>query len=259
MKTTSIRFLFAALALAGISPTITHAGLVVDGGFEPPNPTTTPNQLEGGYAAYFVGNSFGGPNNDAWTVVQIGGGYSDVAVTSTTEYANSPFPKTYYNANSGLQWLDLTGDYDNGVKLGVQQALATTPGGQYHLSFYVGDFNSVPAPVELDINGASVGTFTNKMIATFPSYNGDGVAGMTWQQFTYDFAATGASTTIAFYNLAPSGVLANGLDDVSVTGVPEPPTAVLLLTGVGLLLVVRRQVAGAKPSCPGLPSRAADA
>ena len=82
---------------------------------------------------------------------------------------------------------------------------------------------------------------------------------MTWQQFTYDFAATGASTTIAFYNLAPSGVLANGLDDVSVTGVPEPPTAVLLLTGVGLLHVVRRQVAGAKPSCPGLPSRAADA
>jgi len=154
MKTTSIRFLFAALALAGISPTITRAGLVVDGGFEPPDPTTTPNQLEGGYAAYFVGNSFGGPNNDAWTVVQLGGGYSDVAVTSTTEYANSPFPKTFYNANSGLQWLDLTGDYDNGVKLGVQQALATTPGGQYHLSFYVGDFNSVPAPVELDINGA---------------------------------------------------------------------------------------------------------
>jgi len=95
MKTTSIRFLFAALALAGMAPTITHAsGLVVDGGFEPPNPTTTPNQLEGGYVSYLVGNSFGGPNNNAWTVVQLGGGYSDVAVTSTTEYANSPFPKT---------------------------------------------------------------------------------------------------------------------------------------------------------------------
>jgi len=144
------------------------------------------------------------------------------------------------------------------VKLGVQQALATTPGGQYLLSFYVGNFSSATAPVQLDVNGSSVGTFTNTMSATYPSYNGDGVAGMSWQQFTYDFTATGASTTIAFYNLAAGGVLANGLDDVSVNSVPEPPTAVLLLTGVGSLLVVCRQVAGAKPSRLGLPSRVAD-
>ncbi len=262
MKSVTSRIVLAVAVLglvAGATGQARAGNLVVDGGFEPPNPTTTPNLLEGGYVGYFIGNSFGGPNNDAWTVVQLGGGFSDVAVTPTTEYANSsnsPFPKTYFNGNSGLQWLDLTGDYDNGVKMGVQQTLATTLGGQYLLSFYVGSFNSVPAPVELDINGASVGTFTNNMTATFPSYNGDGVAGMTWQQFTYDFAATGASTTIAFYNLAPGGVLANGLDDVSVSAVPEPSSFVLAsiasLIGLGCTWC-RRQAKSAACSACSLP------
>jgi len=149
-----------------------------------------------------------------------------VAIGSTTEFTNHPFAKTYFNANSGLQSLDLTGSMDNGVKMGVQQSVATQSGAQYQLSFYVGSFGPdiTHRSVELDINGTAVGTFTNSLAATYPPYNGDGVAGNTWQQFTYDFAATGSSTTIAFYNLASAGVSLNGLDDVSLTAtaVPDP-------------------------------------
>ncbi|MBV8609593.1 MAG: hypothetical protein JO034_19315 [Singulisphaera sp.] len=112
------------------------------------------------------------------------------------------------------------------MKMGVQQSVATQSGAQYQLSFYVGSFGPdiTHRSVELDINGTAVGTFTNSLAATYPPYNGDGVAGNTWQQFTYDFAATGSSTTIAFYNLASAGVSLNGLDDVSLTAtaVPDP-------------------------------------
>jgi hypothetical protein len=128
--------------------------------------------------------------------------------------------KTYFNANSGLQWLDLTGDTDNGAELGVQQVIPTVEGVEYQVSFYLGNYENSGAALELAVNGTSVGTFTNTLPATNPAYNGDGVASIVWQQFTTSFTATGASTTLTFYNAVASGVAGNGLDDVSVAAMP---------------------------------------
>ena len=57
--------------------TATRAQLVVDGGFEPPNPTTTPGLFQSGFVIRNVGDFFGGPSNNAWKVVQIGGGVDE--------------------------------------------------------------------------------------------------------------------------------------------------------------------------------------
>ena len=75
MRIASIKLILAALSLVAMSPTITHAAfdLIVDGGFEPPNPTATPNECQSGFVSELVGESFGGPNNNARKVVQIGG------------------------------------------------------------------------------------------------------------------------------------------------------------------------------------------
>jgi hypothetical protein len=241
MKSAKIATLTSVLAfLAGMSPQ-TRAD-VLDGGFETPA-TTTPNELNAGNVPETVGSSFGGPSNNAWTVVLKGTLSNNVAITSTSQYFMFGSTKEYYNANSGLQWLDLTGSGDNGAENGVQQTIATTPGQMYAVSFYVGyeSFNSTPATTELDVNGVAVGTYANSTASTFPTYNGDGVAVQTWKNFTYTFAATDSSTTLAFYNLSPAGNSVNGLDDVSVTATPEPASlGVLVVGGVGLLLRRRK-------------------
>ena len=115
-----------------------QTNLVIDPGFEPPNPTTTPGEFQNGFVVVNVGATFGGPNNNAWTVVQAGGISGDVAITSTTEYTHSSYGKTYFNGNSGLQWLDLTGDTDNGARVGVQQVIPTVAGVEYQVGFYLG-------------------------------------------------------------------------------------------------------------------------
>ncbi len=215
----AIRQILLILLLAGSTVATTRAqtNLIVDGGFESSDPMTTPGEFQSGFIRENVGATFGGPNNNAWTVVQAGGISGDVAITSTTEYTTTSLGKTYYNANSGLQWLDLTGDTDNGAEVGVQQVIPTVAGVEYQVGFYLGSNEGAPAAVELEVDGASVGTFTNTLPATFTPYNGDGVAGNVWQQFTTSFTATGASTTLTFYNAVASGVGGNGLDDVSVT------------------------------------------
>ncbi len=43
-----------------------------------------------------------------------------------------------FPAESGLQWLDLTGDVSNTVE-GVQQTVATMPGTTYDLTFWLGN------------------------------------------------------------------------------------------------------------------------
>jgi PEP-CTERM motif len=222
--------------------------LVVDGGFEI-DPTTIPNSSNfsgDGYAVRNVGQTFGGLGQNAWTVVQQGIGTVDVAVTSSTQYIGGFLPKTYYNGAFGAQWLDLSGGFDNGLKVGVQQSIATTPGTQYELNFYMGSwFNQVSA-LELNVDGAAVGNYSYQAPSGFPSYNGDGVAGSSWSLFSYNFTATGTTTPIAFYNLAPAGNSVNGIDNVSVTAIasaaaPEPGTLALLALGGTLVIVKRRR------------------
>ena len=200
------------LAFAGSA----SANLVVNGDFESPEiPSSSPE-------LYAVGESL-----DGWSV--FGPGRADVAVL------NGPFTQLglTFTHQSGVQSLDLTGL--SNTTAGVSQSIATVPGVAYDLSFYVGNVQSsgiwgTSSTVRVLLNGASFAT---------ASYAGGPTDALGWERFSYQFVATASSTALAFVNLDGPTDNVNQIDAVSVTVVPEPATAALLLCGMAAVMALR--------------------
>jgi hypothetical protein len=167
-------------------------------------------------------------------------GITDWTVTGPADTAVSIVSTTFaqdgvtFEAENGNQWVDLTGDNSNSTE-GIMQSVATTPGTNYVLTFYVGNTTGggifgTTSTDALYINGAQVNTYENS--------NTDST-GLNWEQFTYGFTASGASTTIGFVNLDPSNDNSNGLDmvdlEVGAPAVPEP--AYIWLVGAALVVM----------------------
>ena len=130
------------------------------------------------------------------------------------------------DAQNGDRFLDLS-DYSAGAPFGgVQQILSTNPGYEYTVTFYLGSSNVWGRPAALTVSAAGQsGSFESPTTGT----NND------WQQFSFQFVANSASTALSF--VGASGVNYIGLDNViaTVTAVPEPTTAALLLAGAVVL------------------------
>lgn len=158
-----------------------------------------------------------------------------------TNYVESISGTTvHFNAQSGTQWVDLSGR-SNLLTDGLSQAVATVPGQSYLLSFYVGRadaFDPTSAIVDLSINGGARTHFTNS----------DLTAGhINWKQFTVGFTAASASTTLSFLSgLATGAGFVAGLDNVTLAEVPEPATLGIwsLLFGLVGLTWARRARSG---------------
>ena len=216
------------LALLGVTIAFgAQANLVADGDFE--LPVTGPGGLNSGYLAFGSGATFGG----AWLVTGSG---NNVVVVPSTEYTTIGGPLIYFVSHGGSQSLDLTGEFDNGAAMGVQQTIPTVAGQTYSLSFWVGavttpdwDGYAGSATINVLLNGSAFQTAVNS------DPGGDAT---TWKQFSYLFTATGP-TTLAFQNGSPP-LGENGLDDVVVELVPEP--AALNLIPLALLAVCRRRM-----------------
>jgi len=167
-----------------------------------------------------------------WTVTGPAG--TNVGVVNTTFVQNG----VTFEAQDGNQWLDLTGLNSNSSE-GIMQSVATTPGTNYILTFFIGNTTGggifgTTSTDALKINGTQVGTFTNSNSA--PS-------NLNWQKFTFNFAAASVLTTIEFDNLDPSNDNSNGLDLVdlelgSASAIPEP--ASIGLVGSALLVIAFR-------------------
>jgi hypothetical protein len=196
------------------------ANSIVDPGFETP-------VLPVGASQTFAGGSTIGP----WTVLGV-----DVLLLQTNygEPGNGVNP---FNAQEGLNSVDLTGSGNTGPTDGVQQTISTLAGTNYLLSFYVGratggSFYSTPATVNLSINGGTAVAFTNS----------NSTPGMiNWQQFSTSLLATGSLTTIAFLNGTPLNTSEAGLDNVVVVpaAVPEPASLLILSSGLVSILGAR--------------------
>lgn len=214
------RAAFAVLVLAAAAGQAS-AAVITNGGFEA-NPA--PN---GSYIQAFGGDTTSIPG---WTVTG-----ADVLVIDADyiEPGNGVGGGTQtFNANSGQNAVDLTGAGNTSPADGIFQDVATVAGQAYSLSFYVGRaiggaVYSTPSTVDLQIDGGAVQSFTNALLGADNT--------IVWQLFTTTFVATDATTTILFSNGTPVGNNYAGLDDVSISAVPEPGTMSLLaLGGFGL-------------------------
>lgn len=210
--------------------------LISNGSFE--NPAVNPASQCGPYADCF-GYHNATPGNDfigAWLLLPnapIPSGYAAVMVTGYNyqETNNATGAALYFHPEDGLQALDLTGEGNQGPWNGVKQTVVTVAGQEYDLSFYLGHqygpapgYSSGPAALNLYINGQPIGLFSNGSNLN--------VNDITWQLENFVFTADSSSTTIAFQNATAYGNNYAGLDNVSLTPVPEPASLLLLLTGI---------------------------
>jgi MYXO-CTERM domain-containing protein len=198
--------------------------MAADSQFDSPSPAAI------GFTQYFGGQTMG-----PWQVLGV-----DILLLSS-EHSEGSGPALYFNAHSGDAAIDLTGDGNSGPTDGVSQAITTTAGQTYKVSFWVGNqsgtgsfgqFYTLPSTVDFQVDGGARNAFTNaNAIAN----------GIQWTQFETTFTATSDSTTIAFMNGTLVGDHYAGLDDVSVSPAPEPAAwAVMLLGLFGAGTAVRR-------------------
>ena len=116
------RSLLVAITAMGFSVSA-FANLITNGSFE------TPTVPVGSFSNFPTGSIA----ITGWTVVG-----PPVSVVSGS-FTSGPFS---FPAQDGIQWLDLTGPTSGGG--GVEQAVTTTPGQTYDLSFYVGNVSGAP-------------------------------------------------------------------------------------------------------------------
>lgn len=136
----------------------------------------------------------------------------------------------YYNAGSsaadGVMVVDLANYvYASG---GLQQAIATTPGQRYDVSFFAGNTASSGRDgtgiVKVTLDGSTTLEF-NTAVASSAAY--------AWAERSFSFVATGSSTTIRFWNDQNPYAHFALIDGVSAApAVPEPATASLLALGL---------------------------
>jgi hypothetical protein len=215
------RMFLAAVALLSSTGALS-SNLLSNGSFE------SPLVPVGAFSNFATGASL-----DGWTVV---GPQSSIVSTTFAQNGIS------FDAQDGAQWMDLTGDGSNRSE-GVQQSVATVPGQTYQLSFWVGNVNNAggifgtTSTVDLEINGAATGAFTNSCTSC--------TARQSWDQFTTVFVASGTTTMLTFLNGDGPTDNSNGLDNIVLTGppaaAPEPGTLALLAVGLAAALWQRRR------------------
>lgn len=194
----------AALSLLSIVATslvasAAHANIVVNGSFENPQ-VTSPL----GYEVYFQGST----GITGWTVTAPSPGQS-VDIVNATIFGNAGW------AFDGVQSVELAGTPGRG---GVEQALPTSPGQTYTLSFALSSQSGGPV-----IDGVSIfwnGTLLDTL--TSPGFG-------TWQTFTYNVSASSGSTTLLSFVGNTDAFIGTLLDNVVV--VPSPSAAALFALG----------------------------
>ncbi len=100
--------------------------------------------------------------------------------------------------------------------------------------------------LSLDGSGTDPTAFTTTLVSVNPDLTSTGYPNV-WTQYSATFAAAPDVTgRLAFRYTVPSNFNADfiGLDSVSVTAVPEPQTAALLLLGLGTVIAAARRRRG---------------
>ncbi|MDX1964816.1 MAG: DUF642 domain-containing protein [Pirellulales bacterium] len=194
---------FIALAIC-CSVGVAQANLISNGSFE------TPFVPVGGFT-----NFRGGANLQGWEVVGVN------SALVNTMFTDSDIT---FNAQSGNQWIDLGGLFQNSRNSGIRQSFPTTSGQQYEVSFYVGGGTDgrtfFPTLVDLSLDfGPRVSFFKSPGPGSWYMLN--------WELFRFSFTAENSSTTLTFYHGAERSNFKSALDNVTVVAIPEPSIVTL--------------------------------
>lgn len=141
----------------------------------------------------------------------------------------------------GAQYLELDSDFDGpgGSMSGepassaVFQDLPTQVGCLYDLTFA---FSPRPGVSDNTLEIKWDGEIVDVLTA-----DGTGLCNTNWQYYTYRLTAGSESSRLEFGDLSVSDSLGTFVDDVSVTFVPEPLSAILLACGVVSLCQRKRK------------------
>ena len=233
------------IGLHALPASADSVNLLVNGSFE--NPNVSGASSCGPYlnCLGFHNGVAGNDNIAGWQLIGKGGVDSDgnpipgapatimVLNASYTEPDGASGLTLNFHPQDGLQSVDLTGEGNQGTTNGIKQSVTTTPGSVYDISFWLGHQYSAapgytlgPSSLALYIDGALVGTYDNSL-NTFED--------VTWSSFSYKFTAASPSTVVAFLNNTSAGNNYVGLDNVSLTSVPEPSSLIFLAVGMTLL------------------------
>ncbi len=187
-------------------------------------------------ASLIVNGSFEAPVVPVGSFTNFGGGstaitgWTVVGVDSTVVSGSFSQSGITFQAQNGVQWVDLAGVTSNSMSSGVTQGIATTAGSNYEISFWVGSARAQffdASTVDLQIDSGPRMHFTNP--ATPNNM-------LNWKEFVVSFTATNSTTNITFLNGSASNNFLSALDNVSVnlSAVPEPSSLCLML-GLGML------------------------
>jgi hypothetical protein len=214
-----------------ITAGVARANLIVNPSFETP---VVPD-------AIFVIYPSGSAAIPGWTVTGPAG--TGVALVNNMSFINGvPLEGVTFKAFDGVQSVDMTGVGSNNIE-GISQTVATAIGTNYILTFYIGNTTGgvtfgTTSTDALKINGNEVALFSNVNVSA---------TNLNWVQYTYNFTATTATTTIGFENRDPGSDNSNFLDLVSLevggpggSTVPEPATLGMVAVALATLAARRR-------------------
>ncbi|HSW04466.1 PEP-CTERM sorting domain-containing protein [Aquabacterium sp.] len=136
-------------------------------------------------------------------------------------------------AYDGVNFVEL----DTFTNSSMSQVLPTTQDQAYSLSFAYSPRAGTPA----GSNGIEV-LWDGQLLATLDGTGAPSGQGHQWVLHSFNVVGPDAnSATLSFRAIGTSDQLGGSLDAVSVSAVPEPASAVLGLTGLGLMTWVLRQ------------------
>lgn len=178
-------------------------------------------------AATFMNGSFETSSTAPGTFTTLAGG--STAINGWTVGGSSiDYIGSYWTAQNGSRSIDLAG---SGIG-SISQIFDTIAGQAYNVSFFVSrnpEGGVTPRTGFVDVGGAQTLVTYSNAAST--------LSNMLWEQRTFGFTATGASTTLRFSAdpATSNGFFGLALDNVAVSAVPEPATWAMMLFGFMLV------------------------